>query len=95
MSIFKYKAEDANGRLKNGKIVGLSESDIIARLRKQELQTVSVRDVSATLETKILKLIAPIKNKDLVIFSRQFSVMISASVPVVESLLILSTRPTI
>jgi type IV pilus assembly protein PilC len=89
MSIFKYKAEDANGRLKNGKIVGLSESDIIARLRKQELQTVSVRDVSATLETKILKLIAPIKNKDLVIFSRQFSVMISASVPVVESLLIL------
>ncbi|MFA5109315.1 MAG: type II secretion system F family protein [Patescibacteria group bacterium] len=89
MSIFKYKAEDANGRLKNGKIVGLSESDIIARLRKKELQAVSVRDVSATLETKILKLIAPIKSKDLVIFSRQFSVMISASVPVVESLLIL------
>ncbi|MFA7088217.1 MAG: type II secretion system F family protein [Patescibacteria group bacterium] len=89
MPIFKYQAEDREGKLKSGKIIGLSESDAISRLRKKELTPVSMRDISDTLENKFLMAIAPVKGKDLVIFSRQFSVMISANVPVVESLMIL------
>ncbi|HBA36675.1 TPA: hypothetical protein DCZ15_02250 [Candidatus Falkowbacteria bacterium] len=89
MPIFKYQAEDADGRRKIGKVVGLSESDAILRLRRKELTVVSLLDVTNTSETKFLMMIAPIKSKDLVIFSRQFSVMISANVPVVESLMIL------
>jgi len=89
MAIFRYKAEDKNGRKKNGQVVGLSESDASARLKKKELSPISLVDVTDTFDTKFLMMIAPIKIKDLAIFARQFSVMISANVPVVESLVIL------
>ena len=89
MPIYKYKAEDANGRIKRGTFVGFSENDVIIKLRKKELNPIALNDVTGSLESKLSFLINPIKSKDLVIFSRQFSVMISASVPVVESLTIL------
>ncbi len=89
MPIFKYTAENAKGRVKRGTIVGLSEGEVSAKLRKKELNPLTVQDITDTFESKLSMFIAPIKTKDLVVFSRQFSVMISASVPVVESLLIL------
>ncbi len=89
MPIFKYKAENSNGRLKSGKIVGLSENEVSLKLRQKDLNILDLVDITDTFESKFLQLIAPIKSKDLVIFSRQFSVMVSANVPIVESLLIL------
>jgi type IV pilus assembly protein PilC len=89
MSIFKYQAENSEGKIKTGTIVGLTENDVSLRLRQKELKAVSVIDITDTLLNRFSRLISPIKNKDLVIFSRQFSVMISANVPVVESLLVL------
>jgi len=89
MPIFKYKAEDLNGKIRRGKEVALSDTEAISKLRKRELNPISVINVTNTFESKFLMKIAPIKPKDLAIFSRQFSVMISANVTVVESLLIL------
>jgi len=89
MPIFNYKAETARGRVKRGRMVGLTENEVINKLRRQELNPLAVIDVSDTLETKINLLLNPIRNKDMVIFARQFAVMISANVTVVESLLIL------
>jgi type IV pilus assembly protein PilC len=89
MAIFRYKAETKSGHKKSGQIVGLSESDASARLKKQDLNPISLVNITHTIDTRFTMLIAPIKVKDLAIFSRQFSVMISANVPVVESLMIL------
>jgi len=89
MPIFKYQAETSEGKIKSGRLVGLSENDVSIKLRKKDLNPISLIEVTNSLETKFLMFIAPIKGKDLVIFSRQFSVMISANVPAVESLLIL------
>lgn len=89
MPIFTYKAEDASGRIRRGRAVGLSETEVAQKLRRQDLDVISLDDVTDDLSTRFLRFIAPIRNKDLVIFSRQFSVMISSNVPVVESLLIL------
>jgi type IV pilus assembly protein PilC len=89
MSIFRYKAENSAGKTKSGTVVGLSDSEVTLKLSKQDLSVISLKDVTRDLDTKFLKLINPIGAKDLVIFSRQFSVMISANVPIEESLLIL------
>lgn len=89
MPIFKYLAEDANGKIKKGRVVGLTESEAFVRLRKQDLNPSEVINVTDSFETRLSLFISPIKTKDLVIFARQFSVMISASVTVSESLLIL------
>ncbi len=89
MPIFSYKAENANGRIKKGRIVGLSENEVIGKIRRRELNPLSVSDVTDTLESKVNFLLNPIRSKDLVIFSRQFAVMITANITVVESLMIL------
>ncbi|QQG52164.1 MAG: type II secretion system F family protein [Candidatus Falkowbacteria bacterium] len=89
MAIFRYKAADKSGRKKNGQVVGLSEADASARLKKKDLTPISLVNITHTLDMRFLMMIAPIKVKDLAIFTRQFSVMISANVPVVESLVIL------
>lgn len=89
MPIFKYQAQGSDGKIKRGEIVGLSENEVTLKLNKKDLAVVSLVNVTNTMFSRITRLISPIKTKDLVIFSRQFAVMISANVPVVESLLIL------
>ena len=89
MPIYKYKAETSEGKIKKGRIVGMGESEVISRLRHKDLSPLYVADVTDTLEIKIELFLNSVKIKDLVIFSRQFSVMIDANVPVVESLIIL------
>lgn len=89
MAIYKYTAEKKSGGRKRGQIVGLNESDALNRLKQMELSSISVSDITNTFEGKFTRLIAPIKTKELVIFTRQFAVMIAASVTVVESLKIL------
>jgi type IV pilus assembly protein PilC len=89
MPIFRYKARNKKGRIKNGLDVGLNESDIVSRFRRRELEVISLAPAQNDPEVKIRLFIEKSSIKDLVIFSRQFSVMISANVPVVESLLIL------
>lgn len=89
MSIFKYVAETSDGKSKKGTIVGLSEAEAFTRLRRRDLTPSELIDITNSFESKVNLFIAPIKTKDLVIFARQFSVMISASVTVTESLSIL------
>jgi len=89
MSIFQYKGRDANGKNKIGQLVNISENEALATLRGQGIEVSSLSDVTNSLENRLMRLLNPIKGKDLVIFSRQFSVMISAGVTVVESLRIL------
>ncbi len=89
MSIFRYKARNKKGRVKSGIDIGLNEADIVSRYRRKEMEIFSLVPAEDDLETKIKLFIERSGTKDLVIFSRQFSVMISANVPVVESLLIL------
>jgi len=90
MPIFKYKVKrNSNGRTKSGLLVGMNETEAANRLRKLDFSLISIIDASDSLETKLNLLINPISVKDIVIFSRQFAVMISANMPVVESLIIL------
>ncbi len=89
MPIYRYKAKNKKGQKKVGQIAGMGESDTQARLKRQELSDISLTDISNSFELKLLLLINPISSKDLAIFSRQFSIMISANVTVVEALVIL------
>ena len=90
MPIYKYKARsNATGKTKAEMTVGINDAEVTARLRKHDFNLLSLVDISDSWEAKIHLAINPIKIKDLVIFSRQFAVMISANVPVVESLIIL------
>lgn len=86
MPIFKYKAKNNKGKTKLGRVIALSERDAIKRLNKKLLNVIKIDDISNSLEIKINERLSPVKNKDLVVFSRQFAVMISAHVTITEAL---------
>lgn len=89
MAIYNYKAENSEGKIKRGQAVGISDSEVISKLKKKDLTVLEISDTTDELLTRFTRFISPVKTKDVVVFSRQFSVMISANVPVVESLLVL------
>lgn len=89
MPIFRYKGENQEGKSVTGSVVGVSDSEVAGKLRKKDIVVTSLVDVTDSPLSRFSRLISPIKIKDVVIFSRQFSVMISANVPIVETLVVL------
>jgi type IV pilus assembly protein PilC len=87
MPAFTYTARSVNGELKTATIEAQSREDVVAQLRRQRLQVVKVDE-----ETKQKKPRGRIKMRDVVIFTRQFSTMINAGLPLVQALDILAKQ---
>lgn len=88
MPIFKYKARDDKKNIKEGLIKVSSEILVAETLKEKGLAVISVKQ-AGTLQLKLLEILNKVKQKDLVVFSRQFAVMVSANVTIVQSLKIL------
>lgn len=86
MAIFSYKAKARDGRTKTGTIVTIDENEAVKSLNRKGLDVYFLKESSGDLEFKIASLFNPVKSKDLIIFSRQFSIMIMSNVPIVEAL---------
>ena len=86
MPSFTYTARDARGELKTATIDATSREDAIAPLKPQRLNVVKV-------DEKVTKKKAgKIKMREIVIFTRQFSTMINAGLPLVQALDILAKQ---
>jgi len=90
MPIFKYKASDQDKKIIEGLIEATSENSAAETLREKGFSIISIKkELEEKKEAKFLAILNRVKGKDLVIFSRQFSVMISANVTIVQALRIL------
>lgn len=90
MAIFRYKATDADKKRIEGLVEANSEYEAGEIISEKNLSVISIKKEGGfKKEIKILSLLNKIKKKDLVIFFRQFSVLVSASVDLVQSLRIL------
>jgi len=90
MAIFKYKALDREKKNVEGLIEAGTEKLAAETLQDKGFSIVSLKKHSEGKgEFSFLSVLNKVKLKDLVIFSRQFSVMISANVALVQSLHIL------
>ncbi len=88
MPSFTYTARNSNGELKSATIDAPSRDEVVAQLRRQRLTIIKV-DESKTTPKKNL---GSIKMRDIVIFTRQFSTMINAGLPLVQALDILAKQ---
>ena len=89
MPAFTYTARALNGDLRTATIDAPSRDDVVAQLRKQRLNVVKI-DETATAKKK--KSGGRISMRDIVIFTRQFSTMINAGLPLVQALDILAKQ---
>lgn len=87
MSLFSYKAKDTDGKTVSGMVDAGNEQLALATLRDQGLQPVTISEQKSGGFGSIV--LDRVKTKDTVVFSRQFAVMISASIPVVQALKVL------
>jgi type IV pilus assembly protein PilC len=95
MARFQYQAKNAAGQLVQGELDANSQQEAIVRLRAQQLLPTKLTIIKVKAMAKAKSsgtgMFAPrVKSKDLQIFTRQFSTLINAGIPVVDSLKILS-----
>ncbi|HYW50410.1 MAG TPA: type II secretion system F family protein, partial [Gemmatimonadaceae bacterium] len=86
MATFTYTARTQGGELKTASVEANSRDDVITMLRKQRLSVIKVDS------EKPPKKLGSIGMRDIVVFTRQFSTMINAGLPLVQALDILSKQ---
>ncbi len=84
---FAYKAKEASGKVTEGIVEAADQRAAMARLREQKLSVMEIK-VSAAKKGKKGK----VDSKDVVMFSRQLSTLVSAGVPIVQGLNILEAQ---
>jgi len=92
MATFNYKAKDREGGSLSGTVVAPTEIVAYGILKDKNLILLSLKEsrkVSLRVSLEALKRVKP---KEVVIFGRQLSVMISAGVPIVKALKVLARQ---
>lgn len=91
MSTYKYQIILSNGDKRSGALEAASAESAEAKLVQQGCQVLSVKPVPEPLAIKMPGS-SGVKNKDLIIFSRQLSTMIDSGLPIVQALDLLSSQ---
>jgi type IV pilus assembly protein PilC len=95
MPVFTYKVKGADGAVKSGTIEAPQQRAAVEKLRGQKLTVIEISESAgglvATIKAK-LGMGKSVDSKDLVIFSRQLSTLVSAGVPIVQGLTILEEQ---
>ena len=88
MPNYSYTARDQKGAITTDTMVAGNRADVIQQLRKRRLHIVKIEEASKSRQ----KPVGAIAMRDVVIFTRQFSTMINAGLPLVQALEILSKQ---
>src|SRR6056297_3033357 len=92
MPNFNYTALDDRGKKISGSYNTSSISDVIGMLKNKKYIPVDIKQKGIKKDISILDSFSRIKIKDLAVFCRQFQVMLSAGVAIVNSLDILQAQ---
>ena len=90
MPAYVWKGKTRRGVATSGERVADSKDAVIAMLRREQVLVTSIKEKGK--EFALPKLGGGITQKDIAIFTRQFSVMIDAGLPLVQCLEILGTQ---
>ena len=89
MPSFTYTARALNGDLRTATIEAPNRDEVVAQLKRQRLNVVKIDETQVA---KKKKKGGKITMRDIVIFTRQFSTMINAGLPLVQALDILAKQ---
>jgi len=90
MPNYAWKGRTRSGKTQEGLLVAENKDAVIAMLRKQQIMVTGVTEKGK--EFALPKMGGGISRKEIAIFTRQFSVMIDAGLPLVQCLEILGSQ---
>ena len=88
MPVFTYRGTNRAGATVSGEVAAASKSDLISNLKRQQINVTKMSEKGK--EFNLPTFGAGVDSKELAIFTRQFSVMIDAGLPLVQCLEILA-----
>ncbi len=89
MAEYAYKARNDDGQTVDGVVVAPSENIAYGMLRDKKLFIISLKERKSSSFMSKFSLGSGVKTKDIVVFARQLSVMITSNVPIVRALKVL------
>lgn len=93
MPVYKYVGRTNKGKLKRGTIEAVSRTDAIQELKNKSISPRELKETKATVFNKDFSIKRnKVKNRDFVIYCRQFGTLIRAGVPILDATHILSTQ---
>jgi type IV pilus assembly protein PilC len=88
---FQWSGKTFKGTIESGEMVAVSREDVISQLRRKNITATIVTEKAAK-RPLFGGMGGRVKDKDIVVFTRQFSTMIDAGLPLVQGLEILSEQ---
>ncbi len=95
MPAFTYKARTGAGLVMQGVIDADEQRHAVDKLRAQKMVVLEIAEQQVTILDKLQKMLkrkGKVTSRDLVLFSRQLSTLVTAGVPIVQSLGILESQ---
>jgi type IV pilus assembly protein PilC len=92
MAVFAWEGRTRAGETRKGTMEAEAEPEIANRLRAMGITLSKARKRSKEIHINIPGLGASVKEKDIVVFTRQFATMIDAGLPIVQCLDILASQ---
>ncbi|PSL43980.1 type IV pilus assembly protein PilC [Salsuginibacillus halophilus] len=89
MAQYRYRGRDRRGRKVSGRMQGEAERDVRMQLKEDGIQVTELRPLNSILYKEI-NIGSGVKNKEFVIFLRQFATMLGAGISVVDATSILA-----
>jgi type IV pilus assembly protein PilC len=90
MAVFQWSGKTPKGIIESGEVTAATKEDVIAILGKRRIVPTLITEKPG--KARALHFGGKIKDKDIVVFTRQFATMINAGLPLVQALEILSTQ---
>ena len=92
MATFAFTGRTRSGETVSGERMADSVEAVTSALRREQIQVTKIAPVRAKAEAKSARGGRRVKAKNLAVFTRQFSVMIDAGLPLVQCLDILGKQ---
>ena len=90
-TVFQWSGRTTKGLIESGEMTAATREEVISQLRKEILLPLLLQKRQEKGIGKF-SLGGKVKDKDIVVFTRQFATMIDAGLPLVQALEILSTQ---
>ncbi len=91
-NVFQWSGKTSKGIVETGETTANSREEVIAQLRKRNILPTIIKAKEKKAPFSGLSFGGGVKDKDLVVFTRQFATMIDAGLPLVQALEILSSQ---
>ena len=92
MPVYQWVGKDRKNEVKKGELEAVSEEAVKAQLIRQRITPTKIKAKPKDLFENVSFLQPKVKEKDIILFARQFSTMIDAGLPIIQCLDILFSQ---